>query len=407
MIDRIEDYEALEAGTAIIAPEDGLREKLEIAKREGRPMIVKLGFDPTAPDLHLGHAVVMRKLREFQNLGHTVKVIIGNFTAEIGDPTGNNKMRPPLSPEQVAKNAKTYLTQLSTVLDLDKLEIVYNAEWFDVMTSREMIRLMAQHTLSRIMERDDFANRFKDGTPIALHELVYPLLQGYDSFVVNADIEIGGTDQLFNCLVGRHMQEVRGKVAQTVICMPLLVGTDGKEKMSKSKGNYIGLVEDPNNVYGKVMSIPDSLLEDYLRLATDFSETEKQTLIARLATDENPMVIKKLVAHNIVRQYNDNDVADGAEAFFRQQIQNRSLDNKQFEEVQLETLGLDPKDLSLIDLCAAIDKKRNRSEIRRLIKGGGISIEDTKITDITHRCTITDGTRLKIGKRGYYMIRIG
>ena len=407
MIDIEKESEILEAGAAIIVPQDGLREKLTVAKTEDRPMVVKLGFDPTAPDLHLGHAVVMKKLKEFQDLGHKIEVIIGNFTAEIGDPTGKNKMRPPLSEEQVAINSKTYLDQLSKILDVNRIGINYNAEWFNVMSVREMIRLMAQHTLARIMEREDFSTRFKEGQPIAMHELVYPLLQGYDSLMINADVEIGGTDQLFNCMVGRYIQEVRGKVAQAVVCMPLLVGIDGKDKMSKSKGNYIGLAENPHDVYGKLMSIPDALIPDYIKLATDLNEQAKKGLLESMEKGENPMIVKKTLAHNVVRQFNGREAADEAELFFRKQVQERELDAKEFIEVSLSALGLHPDNLGLVDLCVAIEKDKSKSDIKRLILGGGISVEDLKISDIKYRFdAIKDGTRLKIGKRGYYLIKM-
>ncbi|MBP7057101.1 tyrosine--tRNA ligase [Candidatus Gracilibacteria bacterium] len=410
MINVERDCELLLAGTEKVVPQNGLAEKLRIAKVEGRALVIKLGFDPTAPDLHLGHAVVLRKLRQFQDLGHKIVVIIGSFTAEIGDPTGKNKMRPPLSQEQVAKNAETYIAQLAKVLDLNTIEIRPNGEWFNQMTPRDIVRLLAQHTLARIMEREDFSNRFKDGTPIALHELLYPLLQGYDSREIKADVEIGGSDQLFNCLVGRHMQEAQGEAAQVVVCMPLLVGTDGVVKMSKSKGNYIGLTEGPNDIFGKIMSIPDSLIANYIQLATDFSLEDQQALLARLSSGENPMNIKKELAHNVVTQYHSAEAATAAGEFFRRQVQDRSLESKEFTEISLDTLGVASQ--SLIDICLAILASRSseaapsKSEIRQLIQAGAVTINGTKINTITHEVVIpAEGIKLKIGKRGFYSVK--
>ncbi len=396
---------SLEKSAQIIIPEGGIRKKLKQVEKEGRPLIVKLGFDPTAPDLHLGHAVVLKKLKEFQDFGHKIIVIIGDFTAQIGDPTGKNKSRPPLSSEQVAVNSQTYLNQLSKVLDLSKVEVRFNSKWFNEMRLAEMIKLMSQHTLAQILERKDFQNRYNNGVPISLHELVYPILQGHDSVMIDADIEIGGADQLLNCLVGGYMQEVKGKVAQTVICMPLLAGTDGKDKMSKSQGNYIGLNEDVNDVFGKVMSIPDSLLKNYVELTTDFSDEEKSALVSRLESGENPMTIKKLVASNIVKQYHGAEQAEAAENFFYNQVQNRSLDAKQYAEVAFDSLGFDSPKVGLVDLCHALTPDNSKSAIRKLIEAGAVSIGEEKVVDIVAQVDVIDGLKLKIGKRGFFEIR--
>ncbi|MBV9963565.1 MAG: tyrosine--tRNA ligase, partial [Parafilimonas sp.] len=256
----MDEIQTLKSLVEIQVPENCIEDKIKLCRKEGRPLNVKLGFDPTAPDLHLGHSVVLKKLKQFQDFGHNVIIIIGDYTARIGDPTGKNKSRPPLTPEQVKKNAVTYINQLSKIIDIDKIEIRYNSEWLEKMSLTDTIFLLAQMTLAQILQRTDFNNRYTNGIPISLHELIYPLLQGKDSVMINADIEIGGTDQLFNCMVGKQLQEIYDKHGQGVICMPLLKGIDGSIKMSKSENNYIGLTDSPNDMYGKAMSIPDELL---------------------------------------------------------------------------------------------------------------------------------------------------
>ena len=287
------------ANVAIAEPEDGLAEKLKVAEAENRPLRVKLGFDPTAPDLHLGHAVVLQKLRDFQLAGHTIVVIIGDFTASIGDPTGRNKLRPPLSDAEIRENAETYLAQLGKVVDIDRVEVRRNSEWHGALSAADILRLMAKVTVAQVMTRDDFRRRFADGLPIHLHELLYPILQGYDSVMIDADIELGGTDQLFNNLMGRHLQETLGKPGQAVITMPLLVGTDGSDKMSKSKANYVGLTDAPEDMFGKLMSISDAMLPNYIDLTGSFADDERRAMRSSLEAGENPMVIKKRLAENV------------------------------------------------------------------------------------------------------------
>ncbi|WP_211236704.1 tyrosine--tRNA ligase [Sporocytophaga myxococcoides] len=283
----------LKENVEIIFLENGLDEKLKQAELQNRKLVVKLGFDPTAPDLHLGHAVVLKKLRQFQELGHLIVIIIGDFTARIGDPTGKNKSRPPLNEDQVKENAKTYVAQLSKILDISKCSIRYNSEWLEGMNLSNAIQLLSQVTVAQMMHRNDFNTRFEKGIPISLHELVYPILQGYDSVEIMADVEMGGTDQLFNCSVGRQLQEGKGKKGQAVICMPLLKGIDGSDKMSKSQNNIIGLTDHPNEMFGKIMSIPDSLIVEYLKLVTDFADDEKMDNIRQLYEGLNPMALKK------------------------------------------------------------------------------------------------------------------
>ncbi len=303
-MDQTVTNEMLQKGVAIITPPTGLKEKLEDAQKNQRQLIVKLGFDPTAPDLHLGHAVVLRKIRQFQDAGHKSVIIVGDFTARIGDPTGRNKARPPLSEDIIQENAKTYVNQLSKVVDIEKVEIRFNSEWLSKMTCDDVVTLMSNMTAAQLLQREDFSNRYNNNIPISLHELFYPMMQGYDSVEINADIEIGGTEQLFNCLVGRSLQESNGKSGQIVVSMPLLIGLDGKDKMSKSQNNYIALTEEPSQMYRKIMSMPDHLLENYLDLVTDFPPEKIAGMkMSLLEGTLHPMDAKKIIAENIVMQY--------------------------------------------------------------------------------------------------------
>lgn len=395
--------EKLKENVEIILPENGLDQKLKQAKEENRQLIIKLGFDPTAPDLHLGHAVVLKKLKQFQDLGHQVVILVGSFTARIGDPTGKNKARKPLSAEQVQHNAQTYIDQLSKIIDVEKTKIVYNSTWLDALSFSAIIELLSRVTVAQLMHRNDFNKRFTENTPIAMHELVYPILQGYDSTQIEADIEMGGTDQLFNCTMGRQLQESYEVSPQIVMCMPLLRGLDGKEKMSKSMNNIIGLTDEPNEMFGKTMSIPDDLLEEYINLATDFSIEEKEQLKKRIASGENPMEIKKLVAKNIITQYHDAQAAEGAEEFFSTQFQNKNFDEKVFEPVTINSLqNIENNQLSLLDLCHQLKSDSSRSAVRRLIEGGGIQIDNEKKEDANEAIVLQTGMKIKIGKRTFY-----
>src|SRR5438270_8428191 len=286
----------IKKGSSEIIRESNLREKLEKSLAAGKPLRVKAGFDPTATDLHLGHTVLLRKLKHFQDLGHTVIFLIGDFTGMIGDPTGRSATRPPLSPEEIKRNANTYLTQVSKILDSNKTEVRFNSEWLGKMKSEDWVRLAAKYTVSQMLERDDFHKRFQDEKPIAIHELLYPLAQAYDSVMLKADVELGGTDQKFNLLVGRELQRAYGQPSQVVLTTPILEGLDGVQKMSKSFGNAIGINEKPREMYGKIMSISDELMWKYYELLTDLSLAE----IAKLKKDEHPMQAKKVLAGRIV-----------------------------------------------------------------------------------------------------------
>ena len=397
-------YEELARGIESIIPANGLKEKLALAEKEKRPLIVKFGMDPTAPDLHLGHAVGLKKLRQFQEAGHELCLIVGDFTASIGDPSGRNTTRPPLSKEEIEKNAKTYIEQLGKVVDMTKnIKVVYNGEWMNKMTPGDFLKLLSKATVAQIMQREDFAMRYQENIPIALHELIYPLMQGYDSVVTKADIEFGGRDQLLNCLVGKSLQESMGMPGQIVIGMPLLVGLDGKMKMSKSKGNYIGLTEPANDMYGKAMSIPDDLIPDWVELVTNWSADEKSRAIADYKNGSvNPMEIKKKIAFNIVEQYHDKAAAEAAEHFFYIQVQQRGFDTKEFQTVWTSELNLSLP-CGLVDFGVAVMKGQSKSAIRRLIESGAVSVSGEKVTDINAKITPTEeGIKIKIGKRGFF-----
>jgi tyrosyl-tRNA synthetase len=375
----------------IMLPEAGLQQKLAL----NRPLVIKLGFDPTAPDLHLGHAVVLKKLKQFQDLGHQIVIIVGSFTAQIGDPTGKNKSRKPLSKEEVLANADTYIQQLSKVIDVDKCQIHFNGDWLDGLTFKEILQLLSKVTVAQLMHRNDFNKRFTENTPIAMHELMYPILQGFDSMQIKADIEMGGTDQLFNCTMGRQLQEAHGMEPQIVMCMPLLKGLDGKEKMSKSLNNIIGLTDAPNEMFGKVMSIPDALIPEFLELATDFTEEE----LHELKKIAHPMDLKKIIGKNIITQYHHAAAAEAAEQFFVQQFQNKVFDEKSFEPLLISELGIIDNNITLVELCHLIKKDETKSAIRRLINGGGVLVNNEKVLDPNQVVTVENGMRLKLGKR--------
>ncbi|AZA48754.1 tyrosine--tRNA ligase [Chryseobacterium carnipullorum] len=392
----------LQENTAIILPEKGLEQKIKQAEVENRKLIIKLGFDPTAPDLHLGHAVVLKKLKQFQDLGHQIVIVVGSFTARIGDPTGKNKARKPLSVEDVHHNAQTYINQLSKIIEVEKTKIVFNSDWLDALSFSEVIQLMSKVTVAQLMHRNDFNKRFTENTPIAMHELVYPILQGFDSVQIECDIEMGGTDQLFNCTMGRQLQEVHQMSAQVVMCMPLLKGLDGKEKMSKSLNNTIGLTDEPNEMFGKTMSIPDSLIDEFIDLASDFTAEEKLELKSKLENGENPMDIKKRVAKNIITQYHDQSAAGLAEEFFSNQFQNKNVEEKVYKPISLALFQSQENRMRAVELCSQLKSDLSKSAIRRMIQSGGIQINHIKITDPDQEIELLLQTKIKIGKRDFF-----
>ncbi|MDA3615704.1 tyrosine--tRNA ligase [Polluticaenibacter yanchengensis] len=393
----------LKENVAFIMPENGLELKLQQAKQENRPLIIKLGFDPTAPDLHLGHAVVLKKLKQFQDLGHQVVILVGSFTARIGDPTGKNKARKPLSIEEVQHNAETYISQLSKVIDVQKAKIVFNSDWLDMLNFIDVIQLMSKVTVAQLMHRNDFKKRFEDNTPIAMHELIYPVLQGFDSVQIKADIEMGGTDQMFNCTMGRQLQEAFQMPPQIVMCMPLLRGLDGNEKMSKSLNNIIGLTDSPDDMFGKTMSIPDQLINEFLDLATHFTIEEKQDITQRLINGENPMKIKKEIAVNIISGYHCKEDAANAALFFENQFQNKNADQKVFKQIPVtDILKQVQVQSSIIDLCHSLKPELSKSAIKRLVESGAVQINNQKIPDSSASIMIEPCLKIKIGKRDFF-----
>ncbi|MDD4661676.1 MAG: tyrosine--tRNA ligase [Candidatus Pacebacteria bacterium] len=381
----------------ISLPEGELLKKLN----SGKTLRIKMGFDPTSPDLHLGHAIAIHKLKELQDLGHKIVIIIGDYTARIGDPSGKDKTRPTLSQEEIDKNSETYISQLGKILDVSKIEVRRNSEWLSSLDFNEFISLLSKYTVQQIMERNDFRNRFENGSPISLHEIIYPLIQGYDSVKIDADVEIGGQDQLFNFMIARYLQEKYNQEPQAVICMPLLRGVDGVNKMSKSLKNYIGLTDHPNDIYGKTMSIPDSLIEEYLRLVTSFSKEEKESLMSLLKSGENPINIKKKIAFNIVEIYYSSKEAVEAQNDFENKFQKRKLEDIDYIEIILDSLS----DKNLIELISRILDK-SKSEVRKLFEAGAVSVDGEKVFDINLEINkLKKESVLKVGKLNYFKFK--
>lgn len=388
--------EVIKRGTVEIVPENELIEKLKKSKKENRPLRIKLGCDPTRPDLHLGHSVILRKLRQFQDLGHHIILIIGDFTALIGDPTGQNKTRPSLTAEEIKENSQTYLDQAGKILDRDKTEIVYNADWLAPLRFEDVIRLSSKLTVARMIERDDFSRRYNNNEPISLHEFLYPLAQGQDSVYLESDVELGGTDQKFNLLVGRDLQRDAGQHPQVCLMMPLLVGTDGTQKMSKSYDNYIGIDEPANDMYGKSLSIPDDLIYTWFELVTDISVDELKTIKDRVKKD--PRNTKHDLAFTITRMYHGEQAAKDARAHFEQTVINKEIpDDAPVVEL---TAGEAHR---LLDIIAGANLTQSNGETKRMMKQGGVSVDDEKISDINFELTPKSGDEysLKVGKRKY------
>lgn len=371
-------------------------ELLDRIRRKGK-LRVKLGVDPSRPDLHLGHAVVLRKLRQFQELGHTVVLIIGDFTGRIGDPSGRSKTRPMLLKEELAENAKTYAEQAFKILDKERTELRYNSEWLEPLNFEDVIRLAARYTVSRMLERDDFHKRFESGEPISIAEFLYPLAQGYDSVAIEADVEMGGTDQYFNLIVARHIQQSYGQEPEIVMTMPIIEGTDGRLKMSKSYNNYIAFTDPPNEMYGKVMSIPDFLITKYMRLLTDISEEEIVSYERRMENREiNPRDVKMLLARKIVESFYGNEAALEAEREFIKVFQKREIPS---DIPQVEV----PQEINPIDLLVEVGAASSRSEAKRLILGGGVKLNNQRIESFDP-VKISSEAILKVGKRRFYFL---
>jgi len=374
-----EQLEYLQRGAVeIITGEEALR-KLERSIRTDTPLTVKVGFDPTAPDLHLGHAVLLRKMKHFQDLGHRVIFLIGDFTGMIGDPTGRSKTRPPLSPQQIADNAETYKSQVFKILDPARTVVDFNRRWLGKISSEDWVRLCSRYTVARMLERDDFTKRMKAGQPISIHELLYPLSQAYDSVFLKADFELGGTDQKFNLLVGRDIMRDFGLEPQVILTTPLLEGIDGVEKMSKSLGNYVGITEAPEGIYGKVMSIPDDLMFRYWELLTQVPEDEIARMMEAVASGEmHPMELKAQLAFSLVKDFHDIQAAKRAEEHFARVHRRHELP-AEIEERRL-SLGYDMN--TWVDALVATGLAPSKSEARRLIKAGALEVNGSRITDV-------------------------
>ena len=402
MLSPEEQLHIISSGAAQIVPQEALLEKL----KRGVPLNIKLGVDPTAPDIHLGHAVPLRKLRQFQDLGHEVTLIIGDGTALIGDPSGRNSTRPQLSREQIAENAQTYVDQAFKVLNPEKTTLRYNSEWILDLDMEGLLKLLANFTVARILERDDFHNRYTSGQSISLHEFLYPVMQAYDSVVIKADVELGGTDQLFNLLAGRELMEKMGMEPQVCLTLPLLEGTDGVRKMSKSYGNYIGLTDEPQEIFGKVMSIPDELMVKYFRLASTMDVDEIDAIEKGLASDElHPNKVKRSLARNIVAAYYDEDAAIAAEEHFDKVFKNHDVpdDIPVFEgEIALNDDGL----VYLPALMAAASLAQSAGEARRLIDGGGVKVNGEALPPKSYNVEPASiaGATLQVGKRKFLQL---
>ncbi len=390
-----------------LLPEGELERKLEMSLKEGRPLRVKQGFDPTAPDIHLGHTVGLRKLKLFQDLGHTVVVIVGDYTALVGDPSGKSSTRPLVTPEEIEANAQTYLDQFFRIVDESKAEVRRNSEWFEEMKFSEILKLCSSFTLARMLERDDFEKRYKSGSAIAIHELLYPLMQAYDSVAVRADIEIGGTDQLFNLLTGRQIQETYGIEPQVTLTLPLIEGLDGENKMSKSLGNYIGITEPASEIFGKIMSIPDTMIAKYFRYLTDESEDRLTEIEQQLADPSvNPMELKKQLGVMIASMYASLDEAKKAREDFEKVFSKRQVPEDMTEIrcsiSEFEEAG----EIFWPKFIADRRMLKSSSEARRLIKQGGFQIDGVKQTDFATPLPFSGEHVLKVGKLGWYKLII-
>lgn len=394
-----EQLEYLRRGTVEIIREEELVEKLKRAQKTGKPLRVKAGFDPTAPDIHLGHTVLIRKMKHFQDLGHTAIFLIGDFTGLIGDPSGRSATRKQLTKEEVLENAETYKQQIFKILDPQKTVIDFNSRWMSVLGAEGLIRLGARYTVARILEREDFSNRLKNQQPIAMHELMYPLVQGYDSVALEADVELGGTDQKFNLLVGRDLQREYGQESQVVMTMPLLEGTDGVQKMSKSLGNYIGINDAPGDQFGKVMSISDDMMFRYYELVTDLPMNELATLRAHVASGAlHPMEAKKDLAVRIIANYHGAGAAAAARLEFERVFSKREIP----EDIETRELPAGPP-MRLSKLLASVNLAPSVAEAQRLIESGAVHMNDERITNVKSEVDLAKPAEylFKVGKRRF------
>jgi tyrosyl-tRNA synthetase len=394
-----EQMDIIREGVVEIIPEDELVRKLEVSIKEKKKLNIKLGCDPSRPDLHIGHSVVLNKLRQFQDLGHNAILIVGDYTAMIGDPSGKKKTRPQLTYEETRQFGESYFLQAGKILDLDKAKVLYNSEWLAKIDLRDLIGVLSRFTVQRILERDDFTNRLKEQTEISLHELLYPIMQGYDSYAIDADVELGGTDQKFNNLVGRDMQKKFGKDQQIVITMPLIEGTDGFEKMSKSLDNAIGITEEPKNIFGKTMSIPDTLIYKYFELCTKIKGEDLRKIKTDLENGiVNPRDLKRRLGHEIVKMYYDNETADKTvEEFDKVFIKKEIPDD-------IPEMKIEEDKMKLTEFLTYAGLTDSNSNARRMIEQGAVSIDGAKISDVNIVTELKDGMIFKVGKRKFLKI---
>ena len=397
-----EQIALIERGTVDLISKEELAKKLTRAQETGEPLVVKAGFDPTAPDLHLGHTVLLQKLRHFQQLGHQINFLIGDFTGLIGDPTGKSDTRPPLTREDVERNAETYKEQVFKILDPEKTKIVFNSAWLGELSSYEMIRLASQLTVARMLERDDFKKRFESNRPISIHEFLYPLIQGYDSVALGADVELGGTDQRFNLLMGRDLQKSKGQEPQVVLTMPLLEGLDGVNKMSKSLGNYIGISESADDIFGKVLSISDELMFRYYELLSDLSMDEIGSLRQDMEDGKiHPKAVKVQLAKEIVARFHDAESADAAERNFEQVFKKHELP----DDIPEKEIVVEEEEVWLPKLLLEAELVKSTSDGRRMIKQNAVSVDGEKVGDMNANIPAQGTVLLQVGKRRFCKVQ--
>jgi len=396
------DWERIIAGTVDVIPDEELADKLIQSRRSGVPLRIKYGADPSAPDIHLGHTVPIRKLRTFQELGHQIVFIIGDFTARIGDPTGRSETRKRLTTEEVAENARTYLDQIFKILDPDKTEVVYNSSWFDKMSFANVIELGARYTVARMLERDDFKKRMAEERPVFVHEFLYPLAQGWDSVEIRADVELGGTDQRFNFLVAREIQKEVGMVPQCIMTLPLLVGTDGVKKMSKSLGNYIGITEPSREIFGKIMSIPDDLMADYLQLALGYTKQETDRFRSEISSGAlHPRDLKARIGRELVALYHNASEANHAEEEFNRMFREKEMP----DDIPEMTICISKDFAALADIIVQIQMADSKRKARGLITGGGVRINGESVSSPDYNLNCGEYI-INVGKRHYKKVHI-
>ncbi|MCB0283919.1 MAG: tyrosine--tRNA ligase [Calditrichaeota bacterium] len=394
-----EQMDVIKRGTVEVLPEEELVRKIEKSIKKNKPMVIKQGFDPTAPDIHLGHTVGIRKLKHFQDLGHQVVVIIGDYTAMVGDPSEKNSTRPRLTHKQVMAHAETYKTQFFKILDEKKTEVRFNGDWFKSMSFEDIMNLAGKFTVARMLERDDFAKRYSNQQPISIHEFFYPLMQGYDSVVIKSDVELGATEQKFNLVIGRNIQKEYEQEPQIILTLPVLEGLDGKQRMSKSTGNYIGIDEPANEIYGKTMSIPDELIYRYFELITDVNASELAEIKIKLSdASVNPRDIKKYLGRTLVRMYHGAGKVDEAEKAFENLFVKKDVPD------EMPEMQVGQPEIRIDDLMIFTNTADSKGAARRLVQGGGVSIDGEKISDTFAMIQLDKPKVLKVGKRKFVKV---